>query len=236
MPLMVFALIAGASVTGLPPHGRMAGRPIFVRFLDPALARAVRYDRVAGYFRSSSLAAASQGFSAFVGHGGKARFVVGADLDAADVAAILQGDAARLSQRLEHELDDSGWPTTAVQDGVALLAWLVAHDHLEIQVALRVHAGTGEPLPFNSVADGYVHQNWALLDDRADQRLYVTGSLNESRTALTRNAENIDVHCDWKNDDSHARADEAEREFEALWADRHPGLRYCRCPTRCGRS
>jgi len=38
---------------------------ILYDFYIPALKRSVRYDRVAGYFRSSSLAAASQGFSAF---------------------------------------------------------------------------------------------------------------------------------------------------------------------------
>jgi hypothetical protein len=39
------------------------GRPveILIDFYIPALQLAVRYDRVAGYFRSSSLAAASRG-------------------------------------------------------------------------------------------------------------------------------------------------------------------------------
>jgi hypothetical protein len=48
------------------------GQPVDILhdFYIPALRRAVRYDRVAGYFRSSSLAAASQDFSAFVGRQG----------------------------------------------------------------------------------------------------------------------------------------------------------------------
>jgi hypothetical protein len=43
------------------------GQPVNILhdFYIPALKRSVGYDRVAGYFRSSSLAAASQGFSAF---------------------------------------------------------------------------------------------------------------------------------------------------------------------------
>jgi hypothetical protein len=55
------------------------GQPVDILhdFYIPALLRAVRYDRVAGYFRSSSLAAASQGFSAFVGHQGTMRLIVG---------------------------------------------------------------------------------------------------------------------------------------------------------------
>ena len=58
-------------------------------FYIPALKRAEKYDRVAGYFRSSSLAAASQGFSAFVGRGGKMRLIAGADLDEHDVQASI---------------------------------------------------------------------------------------------------------------------------------------------------
>ena len=61
-------------------------------FYIPALMRATHYDRVAGYFTSSSLAAASQGFSRFVEQGGKARFVVGMQLNSDDAEAILQGD------------------------------------------------------------------------------------------------------------------------------------------------
>lgn len=64
---------------------------ILHHFYIPVLKRSVRYDRVAGYFRSSSLAAASQGFSAFTEKDGKMRLVVGCDLDPADVAVILQG-------------------------------------------------------------------------------------------------------------------------------------------------
>lgn len=186
---------------------RPDGRPVDILhdFYIPALQRTVRYDRVAGYFRSSSLAAASQGFSALVRHGGKARFVVGADLEPEDVAAVLQGDAARLNARLLDRLDDVDWPES-VRDGTALLAWLVANKHLEVRVALRVHAGTGEALPFDSPADGYVHQKWALFHDAGGRRLYVTGSLNESHTALVRNAENIDAHRDWKSDDSRQRS------------------------------
>jgi hypothetical protein len=84
--------------TGAPgPNG--APVDILRNFYVPALSRAVAYDRVAGYFRSTSLAAAAQGFEAFVRHQGKIRLVVGADLDPADVAAILRGEEARRDAR-----------------------------------------------------------------------------------------------------------------------------------------
>ena len=66
---------------------------------------------MAGYFRSSSLAVASQGFSAFVGRQGKMRMIVGADLTPDDVKAVLSGDSERLATRLNGELESPAlWP------------------------------------------------------------------------------------------------------------------------------
>ena len=136
------------------------GQPVDILhdFYIPALRRAVRYDRVAGYFRSSSLAAASQGFSAFVGRQGTMRLIVGADLEPQDVRAILAGTEEHLATALNAALaHPEAWPE-AVTRGVALLAWMVAHGYLDVRVAFRVHAQTGEPLPVDSRADGYAYE------------------------------------------------------------------------------
>lgn len=104
------------------------GKPTDVmhEFYIPALRLASTYDRVAGYFRSSSLAAASQGYTSFVNHDGKMRLIVGADLALEDIEAILKGDEARYSEALLKELDvPDSWEDTIV-DGVALLAYMVA--------------------------------------------------------------------------------------------------------------
>jgi hypothetical protein len=172
------------------------GRPVNILrdFYIPALSLATRYDRVAGYFRSSSLAAASQGFSSFVGREGKMRLIVGADLEPSDVKAILDGDAKRLAAELNEELEEpSEWPED-IRNGVTLLGWMVAQGYLEVRVAFRTHGKTGEPLSFDDKSDGYVHEKWFLMHDEFGNRLYGTGSLNESRTALQINAENVDLH------------------------------------------
>lgn len=199
-------------------------------FYIPALQRSVCYDRMAGYFRSSSLAAASQGFSALVGRRGQARFIVGADLDPDDVEAILRGDQQRYSDRLDGNLGEAqAWPDEVTM-GVELLSWMVAHGYLEVRVAFRIHARTGKPLPYGSRVDGYAHEKWAIFRDEADERLLATGSLNESQTALTLNAENLDIHCDWWDDRARRRVDDAEQSFEALWRDTHPHFRVMPLP------
>jgi superfamily II DNA or RNA helicase len=215
--------------TGAPgPDG--APVDILRDFYLPALSRAVAYDRVAGYFRSTSLAAAAQGFEALARHQGQIRLVVGADLDAADVSAVLKGEEARRDAALLAALGmPEDWPAE-VRDGVALLAWMVARRRLDMKVAFRVHARSGRPLTIASVADGYVHMKFAVLRDGQGDRLYISGSLNESRTALDRNAENIDVHCSWRGEDPAARVADAENRFAFLWGDENPATRVIPLP------
>lgn len=199
-------------------------------FYIPVLRRSVAYDRVAGYFRSSSLAAASQGFSAFTRTGGVMRMVVGADLAPHDIQAILDGDEQRLATGLNQALGTpASWPDD-VERGVTLLAWMVAHGFLEIRVAFRVHGETGKPLPFTDTTDGYVHEKWAVFTDSLQHHIYINGSLNESRTALVHNAENIDVHGDWHSDRDQARVQSALADFERIWQNQNPYLRVLTLP------
>ena len=193
-------------------------------FYIPALKRSVKYDRVAGYFRSTSLAAASQGYTAFLNNGGHMRLIVGADLQIQDVAAILAGNNQKLSDELMKELEHpETWPAE-VQNGVSLLGAMVASGQLEVKVAFRVNSKTQEPISVDSTEDGYVHEKWLIMTDVNGNRIYGGGSLNESRTALNLNAENIDVNCDWEGKRDRLRTENAESNFEALWSNRNPHM------------
>ncbi|HCG7747318.1 TPA: DEAD/DEAH box helicase family protein [Vibrio parahaemolyticus] len=198
-------------------------------FYVPALQHSIKYDRVAGYFSSSSLAIASQGFSQFVNQGGKARFVVGADLDEDDAKAILDGDQQRLTESLVKALGvENSWPEQT-RRGIELLAWMVANGHLEVRVGVRKHKENGTPLPFDSTIDGYVHEKWALFSD-GEQSLYVSGSLNESKTALQINAENLELRRPWTNEENKAMVEKKAKSFELIWNGHHPAIKTYALP------
>lgn len=208
------------------------GKPVDILhdFYIPALSRIVDYDRVAGYFRSSSLAAASQGFTRFLEHGGHMRLIVGADLSIQDVAAILNGNAKHLSDKLMQELDNADeWPES-VKNGVALLSEMVARGKLEVRVAFRVNSKNGQPLAVDSVEDGYVHEKWFIMKDAEGNRLYGSGSLNESRTALTMNAENITVCCDWDGPKQKKEVERGSADFQAFWENKNPHMKVFSLP------
>lgn len=197
----------------------------------PALERAVRYDRMAGYFRASSLAAASQGLSALIGREGRIRFAVAADLDSDTTQALLAGsDIDQACASLNHRLEPEEQWSTDVQRGMELVAWMLKNRWLEVKLLLRVHMKTGRPLAFESDEDGYLRRTWAVLTDEAGDAIYLSGALNESRTRLVRNAENIEVQCGWWDERERERVQQAQGEFSDLWENRHPAFRVVALP------
>ena len=65
------------------------------RFYVPALADAVRYDRLTGYFGAGALALAARGLEGLVRNGGRMRLVVGCTLEPPEIEAIARGEALR---------------------------------------------------------------------------------------------------------------------------------------------
>ena len=61
-------------------------------FYIPVLGEAVHYRRLAGFFSSTSLAAAAQGMLHFIQNGGEMELVAGARLTPQDVEAIRTGE------------------------------------------------------------------------------------------------------------------------------------------------
>ena len=58
-------------------------------FYLPALSVSCAYDRAVGYFSAATLSYAAQGLSAFVRNDGKMRLIIGGELDAEDVQAMV---------------------------------------------------------------------------------------------------------------------------------------------------
>ncbi len=199
-------------------------------FYIPALKRAEKYDRVAGYFRSTSLAAASEGYTAFLDNQGEMRLIVGADMALADVEAILAGDKTRFDNALLSELENSEtWPEN-VKAGVSLLAYMVASGRLEVKVAFRKHSQTGKALSVEAREDGYVHEKWFIMDDSNGNSIRGSGSLNESRQALELNAENVDVNCSWEGGRELQRVNKAKADFNRLWKNENPHMEVMSLP------
>ena len=170
-------------------------------FYVPALERSNRYDRIAGYFDSGSLAAAANGIEAFVENDGTMRLVVGAQLQPKD-RPVLEAIADGLKDSLE-DLDDE-----ELDARLQLLAWLLREDRLEIKIAVPKRGDWG-----------IFHPKLGIFHD-GDDTISFEGSINETGGGWTRNYERFKVHRSW--DDGQAPYVEGDRDsFKQLWQDEH---------------
>ena len=167
-------------------------------FYLPALERSVLYRRSTGYFSSAALAIAAAGVARLVENGGTMQLLCGAQLSSDDVNAILRGESLRGRvertmlrgfDRAEEENDDAGAAR------LEILAWLVAHERLEIRVVLP-QGPDGHPIPHPDSQE-YYHPKEGIFEDADGNRLAFSGSSNESRRGWRKNYETFQVFASW---------------------------------------
>jgi len=182
----------------------------------PCLATSSRYDRATGYFTSGILPRIVLGLEPFARSAGRIRLVASPNLTADDIEQINQGYADRdlvIAQRTVDAMDAlaAADPTVYAQ-----LAWLIAHEVLDIRFAiLREH-----------VVRGIYHEKFGIFADEVDAVAF-TGSLNETLAAIIGNFEYIDVFCSWTDA---RRVEEKSEYFERLWSGDTPRLQILPFP------
>lgn len=192
-------------------------------FYIPALACAVRYDRTTGYFSADTLTLALRGIEGLIRNQGHLRLIVGCTLDAPEVAAIERGRVLRdtIAQRL---LTVPLAPALPVQAAaLELLAWLVAHDILEVKVAVPCDAQR-RPLP----GPALFHEKSGIIEDQTGATLAFSGSLNETAAGWQNNWESFHVYTGWSGGAAHIA--EEEKTFARLWNDQAPRARVIPIP------
>ncbi|PZO40723.1 MAG: type III restriction endonuclease subunit R [Alphaproteobacteria bacterium] len=190
-------------------------------FYFPALAVADRYDRAVGYFSASTLSEAAQALTVFIKGDGVIRMIVGAFTAQGDIDAVREGLRLKeVSERIGAELVASvtGVDDELFQHRFKALAWLIAHDRLEIRVALR--------------PNGIYHDKVGIITDAQGDAVVFSGSANESAAALlpTHNYESINVFPTWRPE--LAPWHEPHRDsFARLWDNKSRGTVVIDLPT-----
>jgi SNF2 family DNA or RNA helicase len=179
-------------------------------FYVPALECAVRYDRLTGYFRARALTLAARGLEGLIRNGGRMRLLVGCTLDQPEVDAIATGAQCR-DQVKAHLLANPLRPGNQREvEALELLAWMVANQFLEVQVAVPCDEHH-RPIP----AQGLFHEKAGIIEDKTGDRLAFNGSLNETEAGWTQNWESLNIFRSWLGDDP--RVDAEETNFAKLW-------------------
>ncbi|AFZ44347.1 helicase domain protein [Halothece sp. PCC 7418] len=181
-------------------------------FYEPALERAVRYDRATGFFSAKVMTLAMRGLEGLIHNQGRMRLIIGCTLGEAEVTAIERGE--KLKAVVEEKLTVNPLTSNDSEeiDALELLSWMIAQDYLEIKLALPCSAER-KAIP----AQGIFHEKAGVIEDKAGNRLAFNGSVNETAKGWRGNWESFHVFTDWGGTKTYV--DDEETGFAKLWAN-----------------
>ena len=186
-------------------HYRSDRNNLIQDFYVPCLSETTLYSRAVGYFSSTSIIAVAQGLAALIEAGGKMRLVASPQLSREDIQAIEKGLKQReevISTVVIKEFE------SVSKDRLACLSWLLSKGILDIKLAVANNAD--EP--------GLYHEKFAVLTDADDNKIAFIGSVNETKSGLINNFENIEVFCSWQGIEA-KRVERISEDFERLWSN-----------------
>lgn len=190
-------------------------------FYVPVLKEAKRYDRIAGYFNSSSLAVAAKGIGEFIATGGHMRILCGTQLSSEDLKII--NDASDAKKIIcQHFLDDlNNIENELINNHIKMLGWMIAKGILEIKIGIN--------LKENDIEGGILHDKKGILfdteddyvEDKLNHCIVFMGSNNETAAGWALNSESFAVFKGWEYDEF---AKYYINEFSTLWNNENDKL------------
>jgi len=165
-------------------------------FYVPILSNSIKYQRLAGFFSSSSLAIAARGISNFIKNDGYMELVCSAKFNKNDIEAIkaaYKNPKEVIEEFMIAEMENL--EEDIIKDHVAALGWMVANNRLKIKIAVLLD---DEGIPLDE-KKGIFHQKIGILTDKNGNRLSFSGSINETAYGWKHNIEEIKVFKEWED-------------------------------------
>ena len=167
-------------------------------FYVPVLGAAIQYDRIAGFFSSTSLAVAARGIADFIVNGGRMRLITSPRLDGEDieiVKKIVANDPTLIPS--DFGLDLNNLENEFEKNHVKALGWMLASGLLEMKLAV-VFNDDGSICDNDTISvKGLFHQKVGILKDTEGNEMSVSGSINETASAWVNNDEEFKVFKEW---------------------------------------
>lgn len=161
-------------------------------FYVPVLGEAVSYDRIAGFFSSTSLALAARGILGLIKNGGKMRLIVSPYMSEDDAEAIRQATidpVGVIEASMISSLEDLS--ETLEYEHVKALGWMMANGLLEMRIACVDNEGLDG-------TGSLFHQKVGVVTDAEGNALSFSGSINETASGWLSNVEEFKVFRSWQ--------------------------------------
>lgn len=187
-------------------------------FYIPVLSCAVSYDRIAGFFSSSSLAIAAKGIAGLISNNGKMRLLACPRLnerDAEVLEEVSENPMKFLDEKLASEFEN-------IEDGfqndhIKALGWMIANNYLEIKIALVKNNGRFYTQKQVEKV-GIFHQKVGIMKDINGDRISFSGSINETASGWLDNIEEFKVFKSWNEEGKYLKDD--EEKFNSFWENK----------------
>ena len=190
----------------------------------PVLGASVQYDRIAGFFSSSSLAVAARGVAEFISNGGKMRLICSPRLNTDDidiVKKIVSNDASLNTS--DFGIDFSNLESEFEQNHVKALGWMLYSGLLEMKLAV-VFNEDGTICNNEIISEkGLFHQKVGVLKDTDGNELSFSGSINETAAAWVNNDEEFKVFKEWTDARDYFMRD--KKRFDEIWNGERKNVR-----------
>jgi len=175
------------------------------RFYVPTLSEAIHYKRVSGYFSAASLSLFATGIEQLAKNGGTYQLLISDEISLEDYDEIKNGYANRekFRQKCNQSLSDYEDLDSEQKKNFANLAFLIERGIVDIK--------------FGFTVKGLFHSKFGIISDSSNNKIYFSGSLNETESAFIRNYETISVLSSWKSQDMALVIDKEEKGFNDLW-------------------
>lgn len=204
----------------IKPSYNSANEDIVEKFYNIALSESVRYDRISGFFNSTSLAIAASGVDKFIRNDGKMRLICGAKLDEDDLNSINNSEELKDLIHKEFLRDFNSIEDELLKNHVKVLGWMIANDYLDIKIGInRKFDG--------SYDNSMLHSKIGIMYDEYDDSILFNGSVNETAYGWKNNIESLKVFKSWKNSEF---MNDDKKDFEDFWKGNNPALEIFAVP------
>lgn len=180
-------------------------------FYISVLENSKSYDRIAGFFSSSSLAIAARGIAGLIINEGKMRILTSPKLSPEDIEAITSSKndyESYLERNLLAEI--SNIENEFEQNYCKALGWMLAKGLLEIKIVYSIDDN-------NRIQNmNLFHQKVGLLKDMDGNNISFSGSINESASGWLNNIEEFKVFREWLPGQK-VYFDSDNKRFNELW-------------------
>lgn len=193
---------------------------IVTEFFIPALRESTTYQRIAGFFSSTSLSLAARGIKELVNNDGRMQLIVSPVLTKEDID-VLESDASCKDEIIEKSLGTHLDAATEFEKNhVAALAYLLKKGFLEIRVDVPTDI-EGNYLDYEAIMKkNMLDEKLGIFQDRNGNAISFRGPINENRASWECGVFEITVDVDWiEGQYVHVR-DDASR-FQKKWEDPH---------------